>query len=93
MKKATAQFDGSLRGFSDNSLMTPLRLYRRLTIYSPSTSAMTILEDLGLRERSTMSVAPSKIPAPIMESPLTVKKKVAGGLAIKRSFRSSVFCS
>ena len=61
----------ALSGFSDNSLMTPPRLYRRFTIHSPSTDLVAQAhEDLqveqppgqeGLSEKHVDTVAAKQL--------------------------------
>ena len=73
------EMDGYL-GFSA-SRRIPFRVFlRRLTVSSPSTTAMTTLLFFASSDRSTIRMSLSNMPAPVMESPSTLTKKVAGGL-------------
>src|SRR5271157_5940953 len=54
-------------------------------VHSPSTSAITISPVRGSRPFSTMTRSPAMMPAPVMESPLTVRRKEEPGRVIRYS--------
>ena len=73
--------DGRVGGFSACSSITPFMAYSRLTVYSLLMTASTIWPCLGSMERSTTSMSPSWMLAPVMESPITRKEEGRGFVA------------
>ena len=63
------------------------RLRRYFMVHSPSTSAMTISPTRGAFVRSTITRSPSRIPASIIESPLTLRIYEASLFSMRYSSR------
>ena len=74
-----------MQAFKYNSLFFIDNLF---IVNSPSIIAMMIFPGLAIKLLSTIIKSLSLIPAFIIESPLTLRKKVLNGLDIKCSFKS-----
>ncbi|SOE37532.1 hypothetical protein SAMN05216519_3581 [Delftia acidovorans] len=77
-------------GFSGRSIIWSYRDHSRLHVKSPSTSATTISPCCGRRNLSTTSRSPSKMPAPVIESPRTLSRNVHCGCLTMSFARSSL---
>ena len=69
------------------------RFFRYFIVHCPSTSAITISPDLGVRLLSTTTMSPGRMPASDMESPDTLRRKVACGFWIRNWSRDMVSAS